>query len=238
MIGDDGTTSLPTTTFTYTDPNNGLEGVQYYEDSLQFPTPTTYCGIAGGQQVGWNKGDGRGCVLWNQSFYGNSYYLKTLSNGIGAAQSFSWVNLRDNMHGITGGGDASDPLYCTNNQNSAFPCDMADDETWSRIGLAQQTSSLLRLTQSGQGGQQSSTPVNGTTTYSYKDVYPLPAQECPTCVAGFSWGNQDDNDYLDFYNGKFMAFPQVTVSKPDGSKDVHQFNSTEGWGSTPPTPTS
>lgn len=219
VLGDDSSTPLPVTNFTYTGQ------IQYYEDSLLTPTPSTNCGPS------WNQGyNPPTCRLWSQSYGGNSYYLSSVSNGLGLAQSFTWVNLRDNMHGVTSGGDPSNPLYCTLYQNSQFPCDMADDETWSRIGLSQQTNSLVRLTQAGQGGTQTNTPVNGTTTYTYKDTYPLNAQECPTCVAGYSWGNQDDNDYLDFYNGKFMGFAQATVANPDNGVEVHKFYSTEGWG--------
>jgi len=84
--------------------------------------------------------------------------------------------------------------------------------------------------EAGQGGQQISTPVTGTTTYNYQVAYPLLAQECSDCVAGYTWGNQNDNDYLDFYNGKFMGFTQASVGNPDGSVEIHKYYSTEGWG--------
>lgn len=230
VIGADGSASMPATTFGYT------QVLEYYIDSLINPTPTTNCGPA------WNKGDtrfsGQTCKLWSQSYGGNSYFMSSVSNGIGMSQTFSWADLRDNMHGVTSGGDTGDPLYCTNAQagvsgysgGSLFPCDMADDETWGHVGITGMTNSLVRVSQNGQGGAQTSTPVNGTTTYTYRVIANLAAQECPTCIAGFSWGNQDDNDYLDFYNGKFMGFPQVTISNPDGSVDVHKYYSTEGWG--------
>ncbi|TME01476.1 MAG: RHS repeat protein, partial [Chloroflexi bacterium] len=221
VIGDDNASTLPTTAFTYGQLND------YYEDSLLFPSPSTNCGPA------WNTGTGSGCILWSQSRNSNSFYLTAVSNGIGLNQTFSWQDLRDNMHGVYGGGDNSDPFYCTNQQgnqgnHTSFPCNMPDDETWSRISLSQRTNQLIRLTQDG--GNQTSTPVNGSTNYSYKLVYPLNAQECGTCVAGYSWGNQNDNDYLDFYNGIFMGFKQVSVGNPDGSVETHKFYSTEGWG--------
>jgi RHS repeat-associated protein len=224
VIGDDGTSSLPATNFTYE------KHFEYYEDSLQYPTPATNCGMS------WNTGytpNPHGCVLWSHTYDGNSYYLATVSNGLGLSQTFAWIDNRDNMHGVPAGGDVSDPLYCTHLQvaggGDTYPCDMVDDETWSRISLGSQTSALLRLTQAGQGGTQTSTPITGVTSYTYTDAS-LIAQECPDCVAGYSWGNQVDNDYLDFYNGKFMGFAQVSVSNPDGSAELHKFHSTEGWG--------
>src|SRR6266545_3587614 len=229
VLGDDGATQLPKAIFTYG------RHYEYYEDSLAYPIPTTNCGPA------WNTGyspNPSGCVLWSQSYEGNSYYLATVSNGLGLSQTFGWGASRDNMHRVTAGGDPADPWYCTNAQagvpgysgGSVYPCDMADDETWSRISLASETDDLVRLTQAGQGGTQTSTTVSGLTLYTYKDTYPLLAQECGDCAAGYSWGNQNDNDYLDFYNGKFMSFAQATVGNPDGSVDVHKFYSTEGWG--------
>jgi RHS repeat-associated protein len=222
VIGDDNATTMPATIFGYS------RHYQYYEDSLVFPNPSTNCGPA------WNKGDGAGCVLWSQSYEGNSYYLASLSNGLGMSQTFTWVDNRDNMHGVPTISQSYNPLVCTNLQDNGggntYPCDMVDDETWSRISLSQQKNSLVRLTQAGQGGTQTSTPVDSTTNYTYTDAYPLLAQECPDCVAGYSWGNQDDNDYLDFYNGTFMGFNQVGVSNPDGSTETHHFFATEGWG--------
>lgn len=219
VVGDDGSTTLPAINYSYT------SQTEYYEDSLQPPSPGTNCGPS------WNTGKGTGCILWSQSYAGNSYYLNSVSNGLGLNQTFSWVDARDNMHGINTGGDPTNPLYCNNSSiQSTYPCNMPDDETWSRTVLSQETDSLVRLSQSGQGGAQTNTTVAGTTQYSYQDTYPLQAQECADCVAGYSWGNQNDNDYLDFYNGKFMGFAQTSVSKPDGSSETHKFYSTEGWG--------
>lgn len=44
------------------------------------------------------------------------------------------------------------------------------------------------------------------------------------------WGNQNDGDYLDYYNGHFMGFAQASVSNPDGSVVTHHYVATEGWG--------
>jgi hypothetical protein len=221
VVGDDLSTALPLTNFTY------ARVYQYYEDSLGHPNPATNCGPS------WNTGNGADptCRLWSQSYEGNSYYLASVNNGLGLNQSFSWVKARDNMHGVTVTSSSGDPLYCTNAQagvpgytgGSAYPCDMADDETWSRVVLSKQTNSLVRLAQAGQGGTQTATPVDEITNYTYHDVYPLPLQECASCLAGYSWGDETDNDWVDFYNGKFMGFQQVDVSKPDGSTEKHIF---------------
>jgi RHS repeat-associated protein len=223
VIGDDNATVMPNTQFTYS------RHYQYYEDSQVFPTPATNCGNV------WNTGNGAGCVLWSQSYEGNSYYLASASNGLGMSQTFTWVDNRDNMHGVPSGGQPYDPFYCTglqdNNGGNTYPCNMADDATWSRISLKQKTNSLIRLTQAGQGGAQTSTPVVGPTIYTYANATGLAAPKCVNdCAQGYSWGNNNDNDYLDFYNGRFMGFSQVGVSNPDGSTETHKFYSTEGWG--------
>jgi RHS repeat-associated protein len=255
VFGDDLSTALPAVNYTYT------KQVEYYEDSLNFPaaSPTNpVCSLStcGGGNGSTNCGPSfntgyqpyqRGCVLWSESYDGNSYYLSSASNGIGLAQSFTWVNLRSNLHGTdwwnghNGGywSNGYNPLWCNTNQSNIYPCDMADDGVWSRIGLASRTDNLVRLTQNGQGGQQTSTPVSGTTSYTYQNVFPDAVQLCPlhttnnlpsACVAGFSWGSGYDNDFLDFYNGIFMGFTQVQVTNPDGSVEAHKFYSAEGWG--------
>jgi RHS repeat-associated protein len=254
VYGDDGSTALPVTNYTYT------KVVEYYEDSLFFPASSTVglCSFSacqngtGSTNCGPSFNTGytpyqRGCVLWSQSYDGNSYYLSSASNGIGLAQSFTWVNLRSNLHGTDwwnghNGGYwnlASNPLWCNTNQSNIYPCDMADDGVWSRIGLASRTDSLVRLTQSGQGGAQTPTTVSGITSYTYQDVFPNAVQLCAlhtsngypsACVAGFSWGSGYDNDFQDFYNGIFMGFTQVQVTNPDGGVEAHKFYSAEGWG--------
>jgi RHS repeat-associated protein len=224
--GDDGSSTLPVINFSY------ARQTEYYEDSLRRPTPTTNCGPS------WNTGNGGGCVLWSQSYDGNSFYLTSISNGIGEAQGFSWQMARDNMHGVNGGGNnTSDPLYCNGPAvQASYPCNMADDETWSRIVLSQKTDTVVRLWCCDGQGHNVSTTVTSSTNYAYKVSYyngaftALSAQECSDCKAGYSWGNQDDNDYLDFYNGKFMGFAQATASHPDGSLEVHKYWATEGWG--------
>jgi RHS repeat-associated protein len=75
-----------------------------------------------------------------------------------------------------------------------------------------------------------STAITETTNYSYQLTYPLPAQECSDCVAGMYWGDQNNNNYLNYYDSTFMGFAQTTVDEPDGSVVVHKFYAGEGWG--------
>jgi RHS repeat-associated protein len=210
--------ALPQVVFGYTTLTNT------YVDSFYHPTPSTNCGPS------WNTGNGSGCLLWSQSYAGNSRFLSSISNGQGLSQTFTWSIAHNNSHGVPGGGsNNANPFYCNSHMNG-YPCNEADDSGWSRAVLTQASTTTLRLSQNGQGGAQTSTPVTETTAYSYQLTYPLPAQECSDCVAGMYWGNQNDVDYLSYYNGIFMGFAQVTVSPPDGSLEVHKYYAGEGWG--------
>jgi RHS repeat-associated protein len=216
VFGDDGTTSLPTRAFSYT------TLTQHYEDDAYNPNPSAGCGPS------WNSS---ACLLWSQSYAGNSRYLATADNGLGLHQVFSWAEGRNNTHGVNGGGsNTADPLYCDGKEGQGYPCNQADDQNWSHAILTQQTSSVLRVAQNGQGGQQTSVSVDSTTTFTYQLTYPLLAQPCSDCVAGMYWGNQNDADYLDYYNNHFMGFAQAAVTHPDGSLEVHHYYATEGWG--------
>src|SRR5579883_1299636 len=217
-FGSDGSTTLPMVQFSYTSETD------YYVDSFFHPNPSTNCGPS------WNTGNGSGCLLWNQTYAGNNRFLSSVSNGQGLASTFSWKIAHNNSHGAPGGGsNNANPFACDSSQ-SGYPCDEADDSGWSHAVLTQQNDTTIRLTQNGQGGQQTSTPITETTNYSYLLTYPLTAQECSDCVAGMYWGNQNDNDYLGFYNGIFMGFAQVTVNLPTGGVEVHSYYAGEGWG--------
>ena len=219
-VGDDGTTAYPATTYSYT------SQTEYYEDGAYTPAITSLCGPS------WNTGgNGGSCDLWSQSYDGNSRYLATADNGRGLQQAFSWADARNNTHGVNSGigSDIANPLYCDSHQ-SGYPCNSADDEAWSRIVLTGRTDTVTQLTQAGQGGTQTTTPVSSSYGYTYTQTYPLAAQECGDCVAGMYWGNQNDGDYLDYYNGTFMGFSAASVSNPDGSAVKHQYYTTQGWG--------
>ncbi len=209
--------ALPLRTFTYTTQLNT------YVNSFYHPTPTTKCGPS------WNTGTGSGCLLWSQNYAGNDRFLSTISDGQGLAQSFSWNIAHNNSHGVNGGGtNNADPFYC--NGKTGYPCNEADDSGWSHAVLSQESSTTTRLTQNGQGGAQTSSPITETTGYRYLLTYPLPAQQCSDCVAGMYWGDQNDADYLSYYNGTFMGFAQTTVNEPSGAVQVHQYYAGEGWG--------
>jgi RHS repeat-associated protein len=214
-FGSDGTTAYPPTTFGYT------TQTEYYEDSTFFPYSQSFCGPS------WNTGGNGGtCDLWSQSYAGNSRYLSSIDNGQGLNQQITWENARNNTHGSA---SPSDPFYCNTHQ-SGYPCNSADDQAWSRIVVQSRTNTVQQITQNGQGGAQTTTPITSTYVYNYVQTYPLAAQECGDCVAGMYWGNQNDGDFLDYYNGKFMGFAQASVSNPDGSVEVDKYYSTMGWG--------
>jgi hypothetical protein len=208
-------TSLPALTFSYT------SLTEHYEDDAYHPNPSTNCGPS------WNSS---ACLLWSQSYAGNSRYLATADNGQGLHQVFNWAEGRNNTHGVNGGGtNALNPLYCDGKEGQGYPCSQADDQNWSHAVLTQEQDSVIRSSQNGQGGQQTNTTITSTTSYSYQ-LTPFSANPCSDCLQGMYWGNQNDADYLDFYNGKFMGFNQTTVTNPDGSVEVHQYFGGLGWG--------
>ncbi len=222
VVGDDGSTASPPTSFGYT------SQTEYYEDGTFTPYSTTAPGACG---PSWNTGgNGGSCDLWSQSYSGNSRYLTTISNGTGLQQSLSWFNGRNNTHGVNSPGSPATPAYCNGREGQGYPCNEADDQQWSRIGVSERDDSVVQLTQNGQGGAQTSLTVTSRFVYTYQLTYPLAAQECTDCVAGMYWGNQSSGDYLDYYMPQFMGYSQTSVSKPDGSVETHKFNSTEGWG--------
>ncbi|GCE13576.1 RHS repeat-associated core domain-containing protein [Tengunoibacter tsumagoiensis] len=211
--------TLPVRTFSY-----GSFDTAYVDGGFH-PNPSNNCGPS------WNTGNGSGCILWSKNGPPNDRYMTSASNGMGMSQSFSWGQAHNNTHGVPGGGqNNADPFYCNSQPSGSYPCNETDDQSWSREVLTQNSDTTVRLTQNGQGGAQTSTPVTSTTSYQYKLPYPLVSQQCSDCVAGAYWGNQNDTDYLSYYNNKFMGYAQTTVFLPDGAREVHNFYSTEGVG--------
>ncbi len=217
VVGDDGTTALPTRTFSY------ASKPEYYEDDTYRPNPTTNCGPT------WNTGssyDSNQCILWSTTYDGNSRYLNSASNGMGLAQSFIWTDARSNMHGANNGVNGN-PLACNDgngNPIGSYPCDEADDQEWSHVVLMSQTGSVIRAASSG------NVAVNGTTAYTYTLTTGWTGKECGDCNQGMYWGNENENDYLDYYNAKYMGFAETDVSNPDGSLVKHKYYATTGWG--------
>ncbi|HEY1388744.1 MAG TPA: hypothetical protein VGF38_09385, partial [Ktedonobacterales bacterium] len=216
-VGDDGATSLPPRTFSYSPPLTN-----YYVDDVYHPGTGVGCGPA------WNTGHGSGCLLWAHSWDGNRYYLATADNGMGLQEKFTWDIARNNTHGVNGGGsNNADPLYCSHlplSGQSTYPCNETDDENWSRFVLVAREGDVVRAASGG------NSTVSSVTQYAYKLTWPLPEQACPDCVAGMYWGNQNDGDYLDYYNALFMGFAEADVGNPDGSVEYHKYLSTKGYG--------
>ncbi|MGE5335682.1 MAG: RHS repeat-associated core domain-containing protein, partial [Nitrososphaerota archaeon] len=200
-------TTLPARTFGYTRHD------EHYEDSTRQASPPSNCG------PNWNTS----CFLWEQTFASSNRYLSSASNGLGLAQTFTWAEGRNNTHGVGSGNDPTDTLFCDTHQ-SGYPCNEADDQNWSHVVLTSQTGTVQRPSSSG-----NPVPISSTTSYRYTLSH-LSASPCSDCVVGYDWGNQNDNDSLDFYNAKFQGYTQATVSNPDGSVDVHKFYATDGWG--------
>jgi hypothetical protein len=217
QVGDDGTTALPPRTFGYTPIK-----YNYYVDDVYHPATGVGCGPA------WNTGQGSGCLLWIHNYNGNGYYLATADNGMGLQETFTWDMARNNTHGVNGGGsNNADPLYCSHlniTGQSTYPCNETDDENWSRFVLVSREGDVVRA------ASGSSPTISSVTSYAYKLTWPLPEQACSDCVAGMYWGNQNDGDYLDYYNAFFMGFAETDVGNPDGSVEVHKYLSTKGYG--------
>ncbi len=216
-LGADGTTALPTSTFGY------IKQSQYYVDSFpaQPPSPPN-CGPS------WN---GAKCWMWSDSRDGNGWYLTSLSNGLGLARTFTWANARNNTYGVPGGGDANNmnPFFCNDPvQQGIWPCPAADLENWSRLVLTADSGTVKRSFVTPPA-PPTSTDVTSTTSYGYT-LTKLVAPGCSQCPVGMYWGDRNDWDYLDFYNGHFMGFSPVTVTRPDGAREKHQFYTTMGWG--------
>ena len=174
----------------------------YYEDERH--TAVGNCGPA------WNVG----CLLWSKSYAGNSSYLASATNGMGLNETFGWDLARNNTHVQNG-----DPLYC--NSHVSAVCNRADSGNWSHVVLVSRTGSVLPTP----GGSA----VTGTTAYGYW-LAAFWAFPCSDCTVGYNWGDVTDQDYLDYYNGKFMGFAEADVTNPDGSFEVHTYYSTAGWG--------
>lgn len=152
------------------------------------------------------------CYLWSRSYDGNSFYLTSASNGLGLAQSFGYGWARNNTHG-----PSTDPFACSAVISTI--CNKADSQNWSRILLTQESGSLI----------QAGSTLTTTKQYAYT-LASFSANPCSDCLQGYTWGNQKDGDYADYYNAQFMGFAQVTVTNPDGSLEVHKYHSTLGWG--------
>lgn len=214
VIGDDGNSILPKRTFAYS------SQLQYYEDSAWTPNPSTNC------PPWWYTSFGK-CPLYAQSYDGNSYYLSDYTNGLGLDESFTWRLARNNTHPAGVASQDTDPMSCDGAESGGFPCDLADDETWSRVVLWQRSDTVERSSSAG-----GTVAVTSTVTYrfSFAAAPTVGTSGCQNCAYHMYWGDANDNDFLDYYNYRFTGFAQAEVDKPDGSYDIHRFVTTEGVG--------
>src|SRR5712692_4028618 len=183
---------------------------EHYVDTSFLATPTSNCSPSG-----WSPKNGSGqCYLWSRTY--NNRYISTLDNGRGWHENISWVEGRNNTHGVNSGLAINNATSCDGHESSTNLCGRADDQNWSRMAV-----------------QSRSAISNGlTSTWSY-DYYireNWPAPPCSDCKQGYDWGNQNDGDYADYYNGQFLSYSKVVVTAPDNSQQVHRYASSEGWG--------
>ncbi|MGH2515641.1 MAG: hypothetical protein ACRDHP_08295, partial [Ktedonobacterales bacterium] len=230
VVGDDynpttgAGTSLPPLSMSYKTMD------EYYVDAMNHkmtgPVPSTNC------IWWWNSGDGT-CPNWSQSF--NARYLATLDNARGWHEQFTYMLARNNTHGVNSGNRLS-PFACDNgsgNPITGSPCNLADDENWSRVVLTQRVASVLCVKADGTGcGSNGTNTLTSSWGYNYflTDVTHLSPECTPNCNQTMYWGNQNDGDGLDYYNAHFMGFSAVNVNNPDGSLQVYDYYTTEGYG--------
>src|SRR5260221_6823881 len=108
-------------------------------------------------------GKSSGLIRGSRTEAGNSGYLTSASNGLWLQQTFSLTNARNNTHGANNGVNGN-PLACNDANGSplgSYPCDEADDQTWSHVVLTQQQGQVVRASS---GGNQT---VTSATAYTY-----------------------------------------------------------------------
>ncbi len=219
-FGTDGATAYPPATFSYNIPAS-----QYYLDSSRHPASDAGCGPGYNSGQIWN-GAYVGCFLWSRSY--NSFYMQTADNGEGLHQSFTWETTHNDTHGTYNTQNLLSPIQCSTQTPSIqalYPCDQMDDMSWSHLALASRTA-----TENSPTSANANATTTSTWSYTY-DLTSLSARSlCGDCWVGMYWGNQDDDDYLDYYNGNFQGFWWTDITNPDGSSENHAFYSTTGWG--------
>ncbi len=182
---------------------------EHYADTAMLATPTTNCSPSG-----WSPKNGSGqCYLWSRTYYTD--YISTLDNGRGWHENVSWVEGRNNTHGVDSGA-INNATTCDGQETSSNRCGRADDQNWSRMAV-----------------QSRSAVSNGVTSswsYDYYIRMNWPAPPCSDCNQGYDWGNQNDGDFADYYNGQFLSYSKVVVTAPDTSQQIHRYASSEGWG--------
>lgn len=213
-LGTNGTTlNAPIINMTYE------HHTTHYSDLFSYAIPSTNCA-----PTSWSPRDGSSsgpCYLWSESY--NAYYLKTLNNGRGWQETINWKVAHSNTHGVDSGA-VNEATTCDGNESSTNICGKADDKNWSLIVVSSRTAL-----------------ANGvSSTWTYNHYYlatglgaTFPGTEsgsCSQCSQSYDWGNQNDDDSADYYNGTFESFSRVVLTQPDNSTQTDSYTSTNGWG--------
>ena len=204
QLGTNGTAlNAPVTTMSYT------EQTQHYIDIWTGHDATT-CDTT------WTPQDPSAsslpCFRGEHSY--NSYYLSTIDNGMGWHATMTWQEGHSNTHGVDSGA-GNNPFTCDGSQTRTNLCGEADDRNWSRILLTKRV--------------EQTNGVSSTWLYQYY-LQGLSDKPCSNCVWGTTWGNQNDADDADYYNGQFTSYASAEVTNPDNSYQIDYFASTTGWG--------
>ncbi len=102
---------------------------EHYADTALLATPTTNCSPSG-----WSPKNGSGqCYLWSRTYYTD--YISTLDNGRGWHENVSWVEGRNNTHGVNSGLAINHATSCDGHEASDNLCGRADDQNWSRMAV-------------------------------------------------------------------------------------------------------
>ncbi len=120
-----------------------------------------------------------------------------MDNGRGWHENVSWVEGRNNTHGVDSGA-INNATTCDGQETSSNRCGRADDQNWSRMAV--------------QSRSAVSNGVTSTWSYDYYIRTNWPAPPCSDCNQGYDWGNQNDGDFADYYNGQFLSYSKVVVT--------------------------
>jgi RHS repeat-associated protein len=210
-LGTNGTNAnAPVVTMSYV--SNLSDDVLHYSDSFQIADPPTGC-------PGWVPIVNGNCLLWSQSY--NARFLKVLDNGEGWNETMTWTEVHNNTHGVVSG-SVSDPRNCTNQGDHYNVCSYADDQSWGHVVIASRVAVS--------NGVKSIWNYTYTLQQNLLANFPGACFDGLSCYQGFTWGNQNDADWLDYYNGQYEGFAQAAVTQPDGSTQDYTFVATDGWG--------
>ncbi len=197
---------------------------EHYSDLFSYATPETNCSPYGAAPR--DVSPTGPCYLWGQTYH--QYYLNSLDNGQGWNESIVWKEAHANTWGLDGAGAVNDAFACTNEgQTSRNNCGRADDKNWSWMAVAARTETTNGVSSTWHYYDYLQTNIQGASIPGYS------ALSCTSvCRQSYTWGNQNDDDYADYYNGDFQSFAKVQVIQPDGSSQTHTYGATTGWGLT------